>query len=92
MNHYVYILYSASKDRYYIGYSGNLKDRISRHNAGRSKSTKSGRPWVVVYLRAYENAGQAYQGEQAIKKRKSRAFLAQLISDYEYSPYPLPGN
>ncbi len=48
MKHYVYILYSVSKDRYYIGSSADTEKRLLRHNAGVTPSTKAGRPWKVV--------------------------------------------
>ncbi len=53
---YTYILYSETKDRYYVGYSCQLADRKARHQLGYSKSTKSGRPWLVVYLEPFPNS------------------------------------
>jgi len=35
-----YILYSDKSDRYYVGSTGNLEDRLKRHNTGRSTFTK----------------------------------------------------
>ncbi len=40
----VYILYSSSLNRHYVGHSQDMTDRLSRHNAGRSKATKNGIP------------------------------------------------
>ncbi|WP_010665657.1 GIY-YIG nuclease family protein, partial [Marinilabilia salmonicolor] len=45
MPHYVYILYSTSRDHYYIGSASDIQERLNRHNAGATPSTKSGRPW-----------------------------------------------
>ena len=36
---YTYIIYSKSKDKYYIGYTEDLKFRLERHNSGGSRST-----------------------------------------------------
>lgn len=33
--YYVYMLYSAILDRYYVGQTSNLEDRLKRHNQGR---------------------------------------------------------
>jgi len=41
---FTYILYSDTKDRYYIGHTHDFELRLERHNAGWSKSTKSGIP------------------------------------------------
>lgn len=87
---YVYILYSLSKDKYYVGYTGQLTDRMQRHQQGRSKSTKSGRPWVLAYLEVFDNSTDAYQREIEIKKKKSRQYIRQLVDSYKMSPYPMP--
>jgi len=89
MPHYVYILYSVSKDRYYTGYSSNLNDRLKRHNSGRSKSTKAGIPWILVYLKTCTTSSEAYQLDQSIKRRKSREYIEQLTAGYLFSPFPL---
>lgn len=45
---YLYILYSPSRDRFYIGATTQPGERLMRHNAGYSKSTAAGRPWVIT--------------------------------------------
>ena len=75
----VYILFSSSNDKYYVGHTSNLQDRLKRHNQGRSKSTKTGIPWEVVYTEIYNSKSEAYQREMKIKKQKSRKYIEQLI-------------
>ncbi|MFN8353381.1 MAG: GIY-YIG nuclease family protein [Spirosomataceae bacterium] len=77
-----YILYSASTDRYYVGSTGNLPDRLLRHNQGRSKATKSGLPWVVVHREVYPSRSAAYRRELEIKGKKSRKYIESLLHDY----------
>jgi putative endonuclease len=88
---YVYILYSPSKDKFYVGYTCQLADRFLRHQSGRSKSSKAGRPWLLVYLEGFETSKQAYQREVQIKRRKSRNYLLELISGHKANPFPIPG-
>ncbi len=71
-----YILFSESTKQYYVGHTGNIDDRLYRHNQGRSKSTKSGIPWELVYTENYKTKSEAYQREINIKKQKS---IEQLI-------------
>jgi len=52
---FLYILKSEINERFYIGTTTDLDDRIKRHNQGRSKSTKSGRPWEVAYIEEFDN-------------------------------------
>jgi len=79
MPHFVYILYSQSSDRYYIGSSANVEQRLIRHNAGATLSTKSGRPWKVVYTETYPTKTEALKREINLKKMKSRLYLENLI-------------
>ncbi|WP_410266623.1 GIY-YIG nuclease family protein [Cyclobacterium sp.] len=41
MENFVYILYSASLDRFYVGQTQDLETRLQRHNSGRNKSSIS---------------------------------------------------
>jgi len=44
----VYILYSESFGKYYIGQTQQLEKRLIRHNEGRENFTKKYCPWVLV--------------------------------------------
>jgi putative endonuclease len=67
--HFVYILYSDTKKKYYCGESADIEDRLRRHNAGFSKSTKSGVPWALVRAIPMLNRSEAVKLERQIKKR-----------------------
>jgi len=76
-----YILFSEKSDMYYVGSTGNLDDRIKRHNTGRSTFTKRGIPWKIVYQKKYQTKSEAYQAELYIKSQKSRKYIEDLILD-----------
>jgi putative endonuclease len=80
MAHYVYILYSEKVDRYYIGSTSNTEERIHRHNAGATPSTKQGRPWKIVYPEIFTSKTEAMQRENYLKRMKSRVYLEGLIA------------
>ncbi|WP_420490402.1 GIY-YIG nuclease family protein [Mucilaginibacter jinjuensis] len=48
----VYILYSASIAKYYIGQTQDINERLILHNSGTfaGSSTKAGIPWVVFHV------------------------------------------
>src|SRR6266481_347114 len=46
---YVYVLRSESDSGFYIGFSTNLKRRLSEHTRGASFATKSRGPWKLIY-------------------------------------------
>jgi putative endonuclease len=83
MNFSVYIIYSASLDRYYTGSCQDFGNRLLQHNSGRNKSTKGGIPWVLKYEEKYATNQEARISEAAIKKMKSRKYIEQLISSAE---------
>ena len=77
---YTYILYSESRNRYYIGSTVDLRVRILQHNSGTTKSTKSGIPWKIVYIETFDTYSLAAARESQIKKKKSRKYIEWLIS------------
>lgn len=78
---FTYIIYSKSKDRYYIGSCSDIIQRLKRHNDGATPSTKPGRPWIVVWSISFTTNTEALKQEKYLKRMKSRVFLEKLISD-----------
>jgi putative endonuclease len=81
MSFYTYILYSKSKDRYYIGSCSDLSQRLKRHNDGATPSTKPGRPWIVVWSISFATKTEALKKENYLKRMKSRVLIEKLISE-----------
>jgi len=75
MGFVVYILFSASTRRYYTGQTQDVQDRLTRHNSGETKSTKSGIPWTLVWSHSCASRSEAMQLENKIKKRGAGRFL-----------------
>lgn len=76
----VYILYAATADKYYIGQTANMEDRLFRHTNSGNKSTKFAKDWKLVYEEKFETRSEAVQREQFIKSKKSRKYIEWLIS------------
>ncbi len=79
MTFYVYILYSIKSDRYYIGQTNNLQDRIRRHNSGYVKSTKSFGPWELVYNEVFQSRTDSVIRENYLKRLKSKKSIKKLV-------------
>jgi len=69
--YYLYILYSPSTGKFYVGSTSDIVKRISYHNTGRSPYTKGKNPWYLVYSEEYETRNEACIREREIKKWKS---------------------
>jgi len=76
---WVYVLLSQRTGLHYIGSTGDLDDRLIRHNAGRSKTTKADLPRTLVYGEKFDSRAAAYRRELEIKSWKSRRLIDQLV-------------
>ena len=77
--YYTYIIQSQKNGRFYIGSCHDIDVRIERHNAGATPSTKSGRPWKLVYSESYGTNSEVLKREREIKSKKSRKYIEFLI-------------
>ena len=75
----VYILYSEKADRYYIGQTSELEERLMQHNQGDSSYTKFGIPWKLVYKERCENRSEAMKREKKLKGSKNREYIRRVI-------------
>jgi putative endonuclease len=57
MPFYTYIHYSPSADKFYIGHTGDMENRLRRHNNSGSKSTQKAADWELKYKREFSNEG-----------------------------------
>ncbi len=54
----------------YVGYTKNLKKRISLHNAGKGAKFTRGRKWVVIYKEKFKSKKEAISREYYIKNNR----------------------
>ena len=66
--YYVYILQSKKDHGIYIGFTKDLKQRFFQHCKGKVRSTKSRRPFKLVYYEAFLNETDARKREIKYKK------------------------
>ncbi|MBM3177554.1 MAG: GIY-YIG nuclease family protein [Bacteroidetes bacterium] len=75
-----YILYSPSRDRYYLGYtSDQIQERLRRHNSKHKGFTGSQEDWQISFLEQYPDKISAYARERSVKSWKSRKKIEALI-------------
>ena len=78
--YYVYVLWSPTAGRSYVGSSGDVDVRVLRHNAGHSKATKHGIPWRLVYTESFVTRAQAVQREMYYKTGRGREELKAILA------------
>ena len=71
MSYYVYMLKSIEKNSVtYVGYTIDLKNRISLHNKGKGAKFTRGRKWKLIYKEKYLSKNKAISREYYIKKNR----------------------
>ncbi len=79
--YYVYILYSEKLQKKYIGYTQDLKQRLSDHNSRKVTFTSKGTPWQLVYYEAFRNKKDAQAEERFLKTGQGRERLLHLLKN-----------
>jgi putative endonuclease len=79
MPFFVYILFSPHKDKYYIGFTSDIENRIIRHNQKSKGFTGTTNDWSIVYTETYSSKEEAVKRELQIKSWKSRKKIQELI-------------
>ena len=82
MQFYIYILWSKTSEKYYVGFSEDVIRRLDQHNnARRTKYTSKHLPWILAgYFAISNDRGAAMRAEKIIKKRKSRQYIERLLT------------
>ncbi len=75
---YCYVLRSVKTGRRYVGSCEDLAERVRRHNAGESKATKHGVPWILVRSESFMTRSEAALRERYYKTGRGRDELDEL--------------
>ena len=70
MPYFVYMLLTKNKDKFisYVGYTNNLKKRLSLHNSSKGAKFTKGKKWKVIYYKRYLDKSKAMKDEYKLKK------------------------
>ena len=81
--HFLYVLYSKSIDKFYIGESSNVEERLILHNEGYYKKsfTKKAKDWKIQLKYKCDSRSQALFLEKFIKRMKSKTFIQKVIDN-----------
>ena len=71
--YYVYVLRSQIDGKHYIGYTTNLRNRMQKHNNGEVTSTRSRRPFELIFYEDFKSMKDAKRREQYFKTTKGKS-------------------
>ncbi len=86
---YVYILLSLKDKKFYVGFTADLKDRLSRHARGEVRSTMNRRPLKLIHYEYFINEDDAKAREVFLKsgfgRDNMRKALKRTLSNLDIS-------
>tara|TARA_R110002167_G_scaffold159066_3_gene354563 strand:- start:534 stop:821 length:288 start_codon:yes stop_codon:yes gene_type:complete len=82
MKYHVYILYSASLNKYYVDSSEDVQIRLKKHLLNHKEFTGKAKDWVLKYTETYNSKSESIKREFQIKKWKSRKMIERLIDNF----------
>ena len=78
--HYVYIIQTKiDADRFYIGFTENIENRLKDHNSGKNTHTSKYKPWRIKTAIAFTDRQKALYFESYLKTKSGRAFAKKRL-------------
>ncbi len=74
---YVYIIYSAAKNKFYTGHTEDLDKRLQQH---KSTLNLGANDWEIKHTEVFNSRAEAMTREKEIKNKKSRKYIEWLIT------------
>ncbi len=79
---YVYILESLVDNKWYTGFTDDIKARLDRHNKGQVFSTKSRKPFKIIYYEACLHKKDAEAREKYLKSGMGKRYIKNRLNNY----------
>jgi putative endonuclease len=80
---HVYVLYSMSSQKTYVGFTKDVNRRLFEHNVSETKGfTLRYRPWTLIYTESFASKEEAMKREKFLKTGRGREELKQYVLEY----------
>ena len=77
--YFVYVLQSLKDQNLYVGFTDKIERRLEEHNSGKNFSTKSRRPFKLVYYEAVPTKEEAVEREKFYKSGRGHEVLYKIL-------------
>ena len=89
MTFHTYILYSATLNKYYVGFTGDIiEERLRKHNSNHKGFTGGLGDWEIKHIEIFSTKEASVAREKQIKNWKSRKMIEKLIQNSTSSKHP----
>lgn len=78
---YTYILFSFKDKWFYIGFTNNIKNRLTEHSKGNVIATQNRRPLILIHYEYFINEQDAKAREIFLKSGFGRKQLKEIIKN-----------
>jgi len=82
--YFIYILFSKALNKYYVGSTSNIDERLKKHLSNHKGYTSMAKDWEIVYTESFDDRTSALVREKQIKRWKSRKMIQHLIKEKEF--------
>ena len=79
---YVYVLRSAADGDLYTGCTKELRGRVAMHNAGKVLSTRTRRPFDLIYYEACRDERDAFRRGKYLKTTYGKRYVKLRCRNY----------
>jgi putative endonuclease len=80
--YYTYVLQSRTDEKFYTGFTKDLKLRFEQHNKGLVDSTRERRPLKLIYYEACLDKDDAAKREKYLKSYHGKMFVKRRLKSY----------
>jgi len=77
--YFVYILQSLKDKKLYIGLTEDIEKRINEHNSGKNFSTKSRRPFKLIFYEALPTLEESVEREKFYKTGRGHEIIYKIL-------------
>ena len=83
MTYYVYLIKTTKefKNRSYVGFTNNIKNRLTKHNTNKGAKSTRGYQWRVVYKKKFVSKSKAMSYEYRLKH--NNILRKKIIDQYD---------
>tara|TARA_Y100000816_G_scaffold239318_1_gene185645 strand:+ start:1597 stop:1848 length:252 start_codon:yes stop_codon:yes gene_type:complete len=83
MTYYVYLIKTTKefKNRSYVGFTNNIKNRLTKHNTNKGAKSTRGYQWRVVYKKKFVSKSKAMSYEYRLKN--NNILRKKIIDQYD---------
>ena len=67
---------SVGFNKTYVGYTKNIKNRLTKHNSNKGAKSTKGHKWILIFKKRFNTKNEAMSFEYKLKKnRKQRKLI-----------------